>query len=358
MRKITALLLVLSMAVWFPCAAKAAGKSDIEGYAQKMIQYYYHYQTEAEDVIWDILNQMKQVDPRQAAAWENIMEDWAWVNDGMDTADAVLPEGLPQDDSLAIVVLGYQLNEEGKMQEELIDRLVVALSSALKYPNAWVVVSGGQTSQVKGATEAGLMSQWLQNRGIEKDRIIVEKQSLSTTANAVNVYKLLNKSYPQVTSMAVITSDYHIAWSCSMFAAVANYKSGYEEGRPIELVASAACETGGTFDSMLSQAWGVSQITGIPFDETEPKPVLYAVERPAETQPEETEPAEERKPAHHFFWEQAAEDEETVAATEKMPVLPVVLAAAVAAAVYVLIPKRPGKRKRREKPKMDWSDPE
>lgn len=359
LKKLTSVLLVLCLLLSLPVTTHAATKKAVKPYAEKLIQYYYHHQDAAVDVIWDILNQMAQVDADQAAVWENIMEDWAWVNHGMPIAENVLPDGLPEDDSLCIVVLGFGLAEDGSMKEELIDRLVVALSSALKYPNAWIAVTGGQTSQVEGVTEAGQMSAWLQEKGIDKSRILVEKQSLSTTANAVNVYKLLNRSCPQVDSIAVISSDYHITWGSAMFAAVSNYKFGYEAGNPIDVLAAAVCDTGTEYDSMAQQAWGVSAITGVGFDENAKAPELYYVERPTEPETVPTEPEETRE-ERHWFWEkpQQAQEAQTVQTEEqgnkKSLVLPVTLGVVVLAAVYLLTPKKP--RKKREKPEFKWEE--
>lgn len=363
-KRIICLCLVMCLMAAMPMQTQAAGNAKIEDYAKQLIQYYYHHQDAAEDVIWDILRQMEDVDRHQAAVWRNIMADWAWVNNGMPVGEGVLPDGLPEDESLCIVVLGYGLAEDGSMKPELVDRLVVALASALKYPRASIAVSGGQTSEVEGVTEAGRMAAWLKKKGIEEKRIIVENQSLSTTANAVNVYKMLNKSYPQVRSVAIVTSDYHIAWGCAMFAAVSNYKFGYDAGKPIDVVAAAACDTGSTYNSMAQQAWGVSIIAGLEFEENTKAPELYYVERPTETETVPTEAlVEETQGEPHIFWQpreepgsepaQAGEPEE-----EKRPVFPILLGGAALAAVYILTPKRPGKNKRRQKPKMNWDGEE
>lgn len=357
-RKIVSLILLLCTLLTLSLPVQAASKTDIAPYAEELIRYYYHYQDRAEDVIWDILNQMKAVDPNQAAVWTNIMEDWAWINSGMPISENVLPDGLPEDESLCIVVLGYGLAEDGSMKEELVDRLVVALASALKYPKASIAVTGGQTSQVQGVTEAGQMAAWLKQKGIEENRIIVENQSLSTTANAVNVYKLLNRSYPQVNSIAIVSSDYHITWSSAMFAAVSNYKFGYEAGTPIDVLAAAVCDTGKTVDTRALQAWGVSTITGIPFDENSSAPALYAVDRPTEpiTLPTETM-VEETEAAHHFWEpvrEEASEEETEIVEKEKRSFLPIILVAVLGAGAYILMPKKPKKRNRRQRPKMNW----
>ena len=47
----------------------------------------------------------------------------------------VLPDGLPDTNEFCIVVLGFKLNDDGTMQDELIQRLTVALNSANKYKN-------------------------------------------------------------------------------------------------------------------------------------------------------------------------------------------------------------------------------
>ena len=154
------------------------------------------------------------------------------------------------------------------------------------------------------------MATWLQNKGIARERVLVDNKALSTTANAENVYEILNKSYPQVDTVAVITSDYHIYWGSALLAAVANYESGYRGGNAIKVAAGAVCYTGKTWDTRQLQAMGISEISGIAFDPEASAPVLYRVERPAETQPqlEETEaPAE----GLHLPWQQEpAETEE------------------------------------------------
>lgn len=363
-KRIICLCLVACLMITLPMQTQAAGNAKIEDYAKQLIQYYYHHQAAAEDVIWDILRQMEDVDRHQAAVWRNIMEDWTWVNSGMPVGDEVLPDGLPEDESLCIVVLGYGLAEDGSMKSELVDRLVVALASALKYPKASVVVTGGQTSEVEGVTEAGRMAAWLKKKGIEEKRIIVENQSLSTTANAVNVYKLLNQKHPQVRSVAIVTSDYHVTWGSAMFAAVSNYKFGFDAGNPIDVVAAAACDTGSSYDSMAQQAWGVSIIAGLDFDMNKPAPKLYDVERPTEPETVPTEAVvEETRGEPHIFWQpregsdgEIAETEQ--AAEEKRTVLPILLGGAALVAVYILIPKRPRKSKRRQKPKMNWDGEE
>ena len=98
-----------------------------------------------------------------------------------------------------MVALGFQLNEDGSMKEELIERLKVVLASAQKYPLAHIVCTGGGTAKnKKEATEAGEMAKWLQAQGIDKNRIIVEDKSITTAQNAMFTYELLAEHCPEV----------------------------------------------------------------------------------------------------------------------------------------------------------------
>ena len=184
MKKFLSVLLVLCSLLPLPVSA-ASELGELEEYGVQLIQYYLHHQEKAKDVIWDITRQMKELDPKQGSVWDKLMFDWSWINTDMPVSEGVLPENLPQDDSLCIVVMGFGLNADGSIRPELANRLSVALSFAQKYPNAYVLVTGGQTGAVDGVTEAGQMAQWLQKNVLSKNRIIRETESLSTTANAV-----------------------------------------------------------------------------------------------------------------------------------------------------------------------------
>lgn len=270
-----ACITLAALCLWkFPIQAHA--QEDVSPYIQRLIQYYLHYQSDAQEEMETLLAYITECDPGQGLLWQQIMDDWAFCNETQTITYSVLPDGLPQDDSLCIVVLGYGLNADGSMKEELVDRLVVALASALKYPNAYVCVTGGATASASGNTEAGQMAAWLQSKGLDSSRLILETKSLSTHTNATRVYKILNKQYPQVTSVAVVSSDYHIAWGTAMFATALHYGS-YNGGREITLVGNAANVTGKTMDTLYSQAMGISAIVGLTFDGTA-IPARYAVE--------------------------------------------------------------------------------
>ena len=192
------------------------------------------------------------------------MTDWARLNEAGFEDHRVLPDDLPQDDSLCIVVFGYGLGADGSIQPELEDRLYVALNAARQYPDAYVAVTGGQTSEVAGVTEGGQMAAWLRAQGVAESRLIVEDQALSTTQNAANTYKLLTSAYPQVKTLAVVTSDYHVVCAGVLLQIWSDYQSQVNGAPALNVAAGASCATDTPVgDRMLfSQAWGIAQITG------------------------------------------------------------------------------------------------
>lgn len=210
------------------------------------------------------LDALEAENPAEGALWRRIMTDWARLNEAGFEDHRVLPDDLPQDDSLCIVVFGYGLGADGSIQPELEDRLYVALNAARQYPDAYVAVTGGQTSEVAGVTEGGQMAAWLRAQGVAESRLIVEDQALSTTQNAANTYKLLTSAYPQVKTLAVVTSDYHVACAGVLLQIWSDYQSQVNGAPALNVAAGVSCATDTPVgDRMLSsQAWGIAQITG------------------------------------------------------------------------------------------------
>lgn len=210
------------------------------------------------------LDALESESPAEGALWRRIMTDWARLNEAGFEDHRVLSDDLPQDDSLCIVVFGYGLGADGSIQPELEDRLYVALNAARQYPNAYVAVTGGQTSEVAGVTEGGQMAAWLRAQGVAESRLIVEDQALSTTQNAANTYKLLTSAYPQVKTLTVVTSDYHVACAGVLLQIWSDYQSQVNGAPALNVAAGVSCATDTPVgDRMLSsQAWGIAQITG------------------------------------------------------------------------------------------------
>ena len=262
--KILALVLALVMVLGLTAApVRAAG--DANPYIADLIGYYKQYQESAETDILRTLEEMALVDPVQAEAWEQIMAYWSYVNTDMVVNIGTVPEGLPEDDSVAIVILGFALNDDGTMKDELIGRLQTGLNIAVAYPNSYVVVTGGGTAKNNpDVTEGGLMGQWLLDQGLAEDRLIIENKAPNTVGNAENTYKILSEEYPQVDSFVMVTSDYHVPRGCILFYSkclLAAYASG---GEPLELISNAGFYTGSNgYESISLQANGVASVAGV-----------------------------------------------------------------------------------------------
>ncbi len=257
---VLALVMVLGLAA-FP--VEAAG--DADPYISDLIGYYKNHQEAAETDIQRTLEAMALVDPVQAEAWEQIMAYWSHVNTDMVVNIGTVPEGLPEDNSVAIVILGFALNADGTMKEELIGRLQTGLNIANAYPNSYVVVTGGGTAANNpDVTEGGLMGAWLLEQGLAEDRLIIENKAPNTVGNAENTYKILATEYPQVDSFVMVTSDYHVPRGCILFYSkclLAAYETG---GEPLELISNAGYYTGSNgYESISLQASGVASVAGV-----------------------------------------------------------------------------------------------
>ena len=222
-------------------ASGAAPERSRREIVEDMVFCYADYGREADRDIAGLLEELRSVDPDAAVRWGSIMAVWRSVDGELSIQYDVLPDGLSDTDELCIVALGFQLNPDGTMREELTERLKVVKSSAEKYPNALIVCTGGGTaSKNRSATEAGMMAEWLAEQGIDRGRILVEDRSMSTAENAMYSYALLSREAPQVTQLAIVSSDYHIATGTLLFEAEAILCSDATEDRKWTVVANAA----------------------------------------------------------------------------------------------------------------------
>lgn len=224
-----------------------------------MCYAYGDRQEAAVDIISEDLAALSVLDPALGALWGKIMRLWSAVNTELTVNDALLPDGLPEDDSLCIVVLGFQLESDGSMAPELRGRCETALACAGKYPKALIAVTGGGTAwQNPGVTEAGVMAAWLTEHGISPERIITEDASMTTADNAVFTCRILRERYPKVKSLAVVSSDYHVPLGVLLFQEQA-YLDEYETGTlPFSVISNAAYHTDGRYqpDSpMMQKTW-------------------------------------------------------------------------------------------------------
>ena len=216
-----------------------------------------------------LLTELEKISAEDAQKWRRIMTLWQGLEDHLTIPAGVLPDGLPDTEEMGIVVLGYQLNSDGTMREELLGRLSVALESAKKYPRSYLVLTGGHTAYQAGdKSEAGEMAGWLISQGISPDRIIVEDASLTTGQNTLYSVKILREQYPQVRYLAVVTSDYHVPVGVLLFAAESVLLSDEEGHAPFHVIACAAYPTP---HGALSSSFGTSALSEVArgWDESE-----------------------------------------------------------------------------------------
>ena len=237
------------------CKKETAGR-DARAIVEEMVVDYGSYGEAAYTRVDVLLKELSGIDPAAGARWSAIMDLW---KDAEPTLHYdVLPDGLNDTDALCIVVLGFQLEPDGSMREELIRRLETAKRSAEKYPNALIVCTGGGTAaENDSAAEADKMAEWLTENGISAERVIAENRSLTTAQNAMFTFDILLKDYPQVKELAVVSSDYHIATGNLLFGAEAILRDS-----DIRIVSNAAWKAPSGALSAMFQAGALIELSG------------------------------------------------------------------------------------------------
>lgn len=262
---ILAFLMVLSF-VQMPAKVSAAEVSaEAKALAGQLIKYYETHQESAQTDIERVLDEMEAIDPGYAEVWDGIMDYWTVVNTPGFANEDKVPEGLPTDDSLCIVILGYALNSDGTMKPELIGRLQAGLNVANQYPNAYVCVTGGGTaSGNKDVTEGGLMGDWLLENGLDEARLIRETRASDTVGNARYTYDILATTYPTVDKVVIVTSDYHIPRGSILYQSKFLTEAYLTDGRKINVIDNSGNETGSNgYENLSLQVSGVASITGV-----------------------------------------------------------------------------------------------
>ncbi len=244
------LVLCLSVMILPPAVAEDAPRVAAQSQIERTVVSYAATGTRDEEA----LSVLSSLDPSLGDQWTRIMDLWETPV----TVFEELPDGLPEDDSLCLVGLGFQLNPDGTMREELLERLKVMLAASGKYPNAIVVCTGGGTAaDDPAATEAGRMAKWLEAQGMDPARLVVEDRSLTTAQNAIYTFDILAERYPQVKQIAIISSDYHIATGTLLYGAEAIIRDS-----GIRIAGNAAWHApGGTLSAMF-QAGALIELSG------------------------------------------------------------------------------------------------
>lgn len=107
------------------------------------------------------------------------------------------------------VVLGNKVEENGEPSKRLKSRLDKAIELYEKKYFKYVIVSGGLGKE--GFDEAMVMKEYLVNKGISEQNIIVDSQGNNTILTAKNSKEIMTKQ--GFNSVMVITQFYHITRS-------------------------------------------------------------------------------------------------------------------------------------------------
>ena len=104
-----------------------------------------------------------------------------------------------------MIVLGCQVREDGP-SVLLQDRLDEALDYWEEHPELTVVVSGGQGGN-EPTTEARAMADYLMERGVAEDQILLEDQSHSTAENLRYSMAVLEEAEADLSQGVIIVSN-------------------------------------------------------------------------------------------------------------------------------------------------------
>ena len=109
------------------------------------------------------------------------------------------------DDLDVLVVLGAQVRKNGPTRT-LRYRLDEAYTYLSAHPDTRCIVSGGKGSN-EPDSEAQVMYQYLAEKGVAKNRIVCEDQSVNTMENLQNSQAFLKKEEERV---GIVTSNFHL----------------------------------------------------------------------------------------------------------------------------------------------------
>ncbi len=113
---------------------------------------------------------------------------------------------MPNEKADALIVLGAQVQPSGEPSVQLAWRLEAALEVFNQNP-APIVVSGGQGAN-EPRPEGEVMRDWLVERGVPAEQILVDGESTNTRQNISHAISLLQGL--NIQNVRIITSDYHL----------------------------------------------------------------------------------------------------------------------------------------------------
>jgi vancomycin permeability regulator SanA len=256
------LLLIFSLIPFSTASAETPDASkDLKTLVSELIYYY------GQDARTDVQRTLELIEEQSLEdykLWNSVIDYWDWIENDMEENIDVAPDGLPKDNTHAFIVLGFALNSDGTMTDELVGRLQVALNSANKYPNSYVLVTGGVMKN--GWTEGDRMRDWLLANGLPIERIIVENKSANTVQNASFSYDILYNDY-NIKTASIISSQYHLKRASIFYYTMSLLKAKELGKAPIEFLGKGNAgwyRADKTEEPMTLKVSGMSSIAGVP----------------------------------------------------------------------------------------------
>ena len=105
------------------------------------------------------------------------------------------------------IILGNRVNDDGTITKIQEQRLEMALEIENEFKPDFFILSGGSPNKKAGISEALGMYNYLVERGFDKDKLILEDQSLSTLENAKYSIPIAEKLGAEI--VIVCSSLYH-----------------------------------------------------------------------------------------------------------------------------------------------------
>ena len=109
-------------------------------------------------------------------------------------------------DAEYLLVLGARVNPDGQPSAALAARLDTAYDFMQEHPEVTAILCGGQGSN-EPCPEAEAMYDYMVDKGMDADRLLLEDKSSNTIQNIENARALIGDGH----KTAVVTSDYHLA---------------------------------------------------------------------------------------------------------------------------------------------------
>ena len=97
---------------------------------------------------------------------------------------------------------------------------------------------------------------------ILNNRVRIENKSLTTAQNAIYSIDILERNYPQVNKLAIISSDYHIATGTLLFGAESTLLAEAAGKEKYQIISNAAYKTQSGALSTTFQAGALTELSG------------------------------------------------------------------------------------------------